>query len=222
MLEMFAIGTIGFNVLFSLLFVVFLLIAKFVDEFTSEYDDAERSCSAAFAYTVVLFLLLWFLKVFKGVPTLIISNWQTSIVVLLCYFVIGIFFSVFKWFLLMFNLRNDYILGKKNFLADRGIDESSNNPLIPDELKKDWKNECYKYCGHASIGFVKGSITASSNKPRIVFWIGWWPISLVWTLINDPLRKIANFIFDRCKRIYEDICSKLNKDLRDDMNCKNF
>lgn len=36
-----------------------------------------------------------------------------------------------------------------------------------------------------------------SNKSRILFWIGFWPFSAIWTLINEPIKKIAHFIYNR-------------------------
>jgi len=33
------------------------------------------------------------------------------------------------------------------------------------------------------------------HKMRIYVWIAYWPWSFVWTMINDPVRKIFNRIY---------------------------
>ncbi len=42
----------------------------------------------------------------------------------------------------------------------------------------------------------------STYKQKIIGWIAWWPMSFFWTMLNDPLVKLANFIFDRFQGIY--------------------
>jgi len=44
---------------------------------------------------------------------------------------------------------------------------------------------------------------ASKHKTSITEWIAFWPISFVWTMINDPVRKIVNYIFSRIKNLFQ-------------------
>lgn len=44
--------------------------------------------------------------------------------------------------------------------------------------------------------------SAISNKSKLVRWIMWWPLSATWTIINDPIRKLANYIFGRLQGVY--------------------
>lgn len=44
---------------------------------------------------------------------------------------------------------------------------------------------------------------AMHHKSRITQWIAFWPVSGVWTIINDPVRKIVNYIFSRIKSIFQ-------------------
>lgn len=43
---------------------------------------------------------------------------------------------------------------------------------------------------------------ASSHKNRIIQWIAFWPVSCIWTLINDPIRKFATYIYNKQKKVF--------------------
>jgi hypothetical protein len=42
---------------------------------------------------------------------------------------------------------------------------------------------------------------------RIIGWMEFWPISLVWTLINDPIRAFFEFIFLKTKGLFQSIAN---------------
>lgn len=44
---------------------------------------------------------------------------------------------------------------------------------------------------------------ASKHKAAITEWIAFWPISFAWTMLNDPVRKIVNYIFSRIKGTFQ-------------------
>lgn len=58
---------------------------------------------------------------------------------------------------------------------------------------------------------------ANNNKALITTWITHWPISLVWTLINDPIKKLINHIFDFIKSAFQSISDKMFKSLKADL-----
>lgn len=37
---------------------------------------------------------------------------------------------------------------------------------------------------------------ASENKESIMMWMMYWPVSMTWTIINDPVRRAFNAIYD--------------------------
>lgn len=49
----------------------------------------------------------------------------------------------------------------------------------------------------------------SYNKERVTHWIIYWPFSALWTLINDPVRKLANAIADQFAGTYNSISKKI-------------
>ena len=51
--------------------------------------------------------------------------------------------------------------------------------------------------------------TALLCKAKITGWIIWWPTSVLWTIISDPMVRIANYIFSRLKGTYQLIANKV-------------
>lgn len=58
--------------------------------------------------------------------------------------------------------------------------------------------------------------TANKNKARIVTWISHWPISLLWTMINDPIKKLLNKIFNVFKGMFQHISNMIFKETLQD------
>lgn len=58
--------------------------------------------------------------------------------------------------------------------------------------------------------------TASNNKAKIVTWISHWPISLLWTMINDPIKKLLNKIFNLFKGLFQQISNIILKETLQD------
>jgi hypothetical protein len=49
---------------------------------------------------------------------------------------------------------------------------------------------------------------ARTNKSRIMMWMGYWPFSALWTMIDEPIKKafraIYNYISSTLQRISDD------------------
>lgn len=49
----------------------------------------------------------------------------------------------------------------------------------------------------------------SGHKSDLVFWATWWPWSAFWTLLNDPIRHIWNFIYNLFGQSLQNITNRL-------------
>jgi hypothetical protein len=49
-------------------------------------------------------------------------------------------------------------------------------------------------------------------------WMGHWPISALWTLINDPVRKALKAIYARIAGTLQRISDHLFSDIKDDFS----
>lgn len=60
----------------------------------------------------------------------------------------------------------------------------------------------------------KDKFNAKYNKERIVNWMLYWPISALWTLVNQPLRKLFNRIYVGVEKQFQKISDKVTNDLK--------
>jgi len=141
------------------------------------------------------------------------------------YFVAGSVWSIAKWWFFISerakefgNLKLEFIK-KVNDEINEGINELgevlevSIKTTIPEQLEDFFKKFITNSLGasyrHRSESTIKELVIplASDYKGKITTWILWWPTSLFWTILNDPLVKLANFIYDRFQGIYTRIAN---------------
>jgi hypothetical protein len=115
------------------------------------------------------------------------------------YFVIGAFWSLVKWVFYTTNKRHHYNEVKREWLEDHGI---KGTLTIPANLLDEWKEYA---ADHHYIRDVQDRLLPSHNKSRISVWIVYWPFSALWTLINDPVRRIVRQIRQILTSFYEGI-----------------
>ena len=58
-------------------------------------------------------------------------------------------------------------------------------------------------------------LKAIKNKGKIINWMIYWPLSLLWTLINDPVKRIFEKIFYKVSSIYDKMSFDILKDVVD-------
>lgn len=63
-----------------------------------------------------------------------------------------------------------------------------------------WKLYCRKY--YKQGGIIRSSIRITDNKDRISAWMMYWPFSLIWYLLNDPIVNFYNFLYHKLESIY--------------------
>ncbi len=95
------------------------------------------------------------------------ENALQSVVYTIAYIAIGVVWSFAKWFFFLINERD---------AARKYIEDESN-----------WTNFSPP---------VINVPQASHNKGKIIAWMTYWPFSFVGTILNDPFRKLFNFIFN--------------------------
>jgi hypothetical protein len=75
-----------------------------------------------------------------------------------------------------------------------------NGPAIPEMWQKEWQET------------IRTRKTLPKlYKHRFLSWIGYWPWSLVWTLINDPLKRIVRRIYYELQGVYQRITDRVWK-----------
>lgn len=125
--------------------------------------------------------------------------WAVQLV--LGYFVGGAVWAVAKWYFYGLNLRDEYRLVKEQFFSREGIVGDK----IPQDLVGRWENTIFS-------NFPMGvPPKAKENKASILMWMTHWPFSFVWTILNDPIRRIFMFVYSRIVGLMQKISDRIFK-----------
>lgn len=103
---------------------------------------------------------------------------------IIAYIAIGIVWSFAKWFFFLMNERDK----------------------TREWLKEEIKRSDNRF-GPPVINIPK----FSDNKGKIVAWAGYWPYSAIGTILNDPFRKLFNFILNQFKNLYQQMADSIYK-----------
>ena len=146
------------------------------------------------------------------------------------YVVAGIVWSFVKWFSFLMGFRDTFRAQREKFLTWKGLPvttplteelqtefiksfgtenrygrarhyDESGNPIE----YKGWNPETYEYRGNS----LNARPRATKNKSRITAWAAFWPFSFLGTLLNDPVRRLFNFLFDWFKSLYQKMSDRV-------------
>ena len=117
---------------------------------------------------------------------------------------VGIGWSFVKWFSYLMSFRDAFREQKTAFCTQSGLDASAS---IPEDKLKEFDSFLGQNVGwsssHRGQLLSRERPRASKNKARITAWACYWPFSFVGTLLNDPVRRLFNFLFNQFKALYE-------------------
>ncbi len=211
-------------VFYAVLIALFLLIALNI--------DGDRGDGWGWATIGSLGLGYVFATNFGITFDQIVSSPSTVAIALGAYIMTGIAWSFGKWYFKLSNVRDTYQELKARFIDDRNLKADFFHAPI-DEALATSKEDRQQRDAHIELNasFVRhitdrmrsyanklttkdvvldptkiGQViapAAAQHKSSITQWIMFWPISFVWTIINDPVRKIANYIFSRIKNTFQ-------------------
>lgn len=187
-----ALGTIGFWIFGAL--VCILLIAAV------EY---EKPRLATLSLIVTGFALWLFGNV--NVFALAVTDPLLTLGLLAGYFVVGAVWSLAKWWFYVRRHREKYNELKSSYLEHRGL--PGKGP-IPDHLKEAWQEQ-RRYYPH-------NTPQAHESKGRILTWMIYWPWSFVWTILNDPVKRLWKSIFNAMRALFQKVADSAYKDVEDD------
>lgn len=176
-----------------------------------------ENLGGAISVIVVGLISFFFFGGLKSAFLWIIANPGLPIACFVGYFIIGAIWSIAKWFLFVSNINSEYIELKKEWLLDHNIDITK-SLVIPLDLKEKWEAFLRKEKMYSRIyDFVFGNFRVKDFKSLITMWIGLWPVSALWTIIDDPIRKLIVRIYNSISRIYESILNKYQSEIKKDI-----
>jgi hypothetical protein len=132
------------------------------------------------------------------------------------YFVIGTVWSFVKWLSYCHSVRRTLRDHKEKFVKKTQAVLRKDGTFEDHDFAgfADYLNDHY-YLGHGRTHKISTrkdvNPSMSENKGNMVRWIVWWPFSAFWTILNDPIRRIAEFIVERFRGAYEGIATSVFK-----------
>lgn len=57
----------------------------------------------------------------------------------------------------------------------------------------------------------------SDHKDDIVFWMSYWPFSLIWTCIDDFIEQIFKTLWNLLKNVYQGVSDRMFKDIKSEI-----
>jgi len=162
------------------------------------------------------------------------------------YLILGIIWSFCKWFFFLKSVLLEFNKNKNQakFESENNTilinNRQSADEILKELINENLYNKYYRYSNN-SIKIKKGSVLkslevlsknnknfeiysytienpqANNHKALITTWITHWPVSLVWTLINDPIKKFINHIFEFIKSVFQSISDKVFKSVKADL-----
>ncbi len=122
------------------------------------------------------------------------------------YFTVGAVWSLAKWKLYARAWRKKFDEQLIGFLRWKGIDDATGDTPVPAEHAQAWFTHCHNGSSRNAQPADWASKPNHRDKgARIKSWIGYWPWSMTWFLIHDPLTRAVRAIYERLERTYQSI-----------------
>jgi hypothetical protein len=138
--------------------------------------------------------------------TFVSEHGLTTVLYILGYLGVGIVWSFIKWFSFLLSFRDKFRTLKEEYLTGLNLNPKGQVPLEKLSAFQQFVSDQYSRYDYTSSEAGMSSLKkprASKNKARIVSWMSLWPCSFLGTLLNDPVRRLFNFLFHNFKALYQ-------------------
>ncbi len=167
----FLFGTISFWIFF----IGFLILLTWLVEF----EEGPWALGS-----LILFLVLMWVGNSEQL-SLILSNTKLIVVSIIIYIILGVLWGICKYALRGMDVRAKVAALKKS--DDFNYNENS-------KLSKEfqWDAHIKGLLSYKDYQFLSGP----TDRGAIVMWMAYWPVSAFWTILNDPIKKFFNWLYD--------------------------
>lgn len=120
-----------------------------------------------------------------------------ALIIVGAYFAAGSLWIVIKWVSHVYKVRDRFNAVKQDCI--REIGHPSPDPLkffnTDDSLNEAGKQRVY-WIAAQKIGEKQLPLQVAQHKAQIYTWWLCWPLSLFWTLLDDPITRLWNFVYN--------------------------
>lgn len=198
MFELFVFGTFWFWM---------LLAAEIVMLFV--FIDNENGVGATISMVVFGALLQWF-----GNVDIIHYVRTNPLFILSCagaYFALGAVWGVVKWWIFCRDRLEEYEEARDAFLKRNG--QPSGTKVVPPELRKEWKY----YLDRTSKDIAQ-TPQVREHKSKIMRWMTFWVVSIVWSFINDFVKRVFRTIYQKLSNFLQRISDNMFGSMKEDLD----
>ena len=157
----------------------------------------ERFTVATPVAIVAIGLLMWISR-FHPLEWLS-ANAGTLTIWIAVYLTVGIFWGVVKWFFYLMAVRDDLMAYREKEGIEKGTSLNEEQKVNFIRLNR--------------RGLTTIPPRASESKARITFWCIYWPFSMPWTLLDEPVKRFFSFVFNRIVNLLQGMSNRLFKDI---------
>jgi hypothetical protein len=111
-----------------------------------------------------------------------------------------------KWYLFLQQLRTAYDERKAAWLERNGIHGTL---TIPDSYKKRWAD-------YVSTTGIQINTKARDHKGRIIRWICFWPVVLIWSIVDDMVKEFGRFVYRRLANVFQRMSNHVWRNVDED------
>jgi len=128
------------------------------------------------------------------------------------YFVLGTLWAIAKWWLYVREQRSWYDELRSAFLSMHRLESQR---AMPEELQPLWQR-CVEMAKR-NRRHLDVRPLAARHKAGIVRWMSYWPWSLSWTILKDPVRKAFLMIYHNLAEHLQEISDRAFKGIEADL-----
>lgn len=178
--------------------------------------EVEEEGWATTAVSIALALLLW--NYGHDLWSFVKEDYGTTLLFVLGYLVVGVVWSFLKWNEFVKRKVSIYKKVRAELIVKRpDFDENSNKSveMLCQKLRENgisvWSHDV-KTMAELKLKIMP---IGSENKASIIAWISYWPLSLLATLLNNPFRRLFEYVYSLVATAYDKISQKHFKSLND-------
>lgn len=160
--------------------------------------------SGSTALLVLYLILLWIFSDFNPLAWLG-QNPKTAVAAILLYFLLGTVWAVVKWYAYVHQQARRVRSLLLEFLKRHGLETLRD---ATPEVRREWATHC------SIRGVSHEPPLIARHKDRIVLWMSYWPLSAIWTLINDPVHRIFKMIYNRLGGVLQGMSNRAYRDFQ--------
>ena len=197
----------------SMVFIIPFLIVAGIVMIISLETNKEGVASTFFSLATAL--VIW--SYGSEIWGLITQNILTTLYFSVGYIILGLIWSFLKWNQKVAKIFKLFSKFKTKFIEKNGEITDANRYKFNQTLEYKFKKS--DFYSISSFGYEKEPYSEKKviqeitpkgidNKAKIVSWIGYWPLSLIGTLLNDPFRRFFEWIYESVSGVYDKITTR--------------